>query len=172
MHALDCKKGGLVIPQHSEARDALGDIAALGYKEVVREPVDEAKGISALVTDLGVRGVWEPQAEALFDICGVDTDAQSYTHCTVSAVLTAAAKEKKRKYAQAALARHASFSSFVLSMDGLMVHEAQFVVMRFASKLSTKWRKSYGEGMGWAQTRLSFAILRATNRCVRGSRMK
>ena len=61
-HALDCKKGGLVTQQHNEVRDALGDIAALAYKEVVREPVvreaDEARGISALVADLGARGVW------------------------------------------------------------------------------------------------------------------
>ena len=144
-------------------------------KEVVREPVvreaDEVRGISALVADPRVRGVWEPQAEALFDIRVVGTGVQSYTHRTVSAVLTAAAKEKNRKYAQAAQAQPASFSTFVLSMDGLMACEAQFVVLRFASKLSTKWRKSYGEGMGWTQTQLSFAILRATNRCVRGSRM-
>ena len=71
-----------------------------------------------------------------------------------------------RKYVQAALARHASFSPFVLSVDGLMACEARFVVQRFADKLFIKWRKPYCEVIGWVQTRLSFAILRATNRCV------
>ena len=60
VHALDCKKGGLVTQRH-KVRDALGDIAALAFKEVIREPVvreaDEARGISALVADLGVGGV-------------------------------------------------------------------------------------------------------------------
>ena len=37
-HALDCKKGGLVTQRHNEVRDALGDLAAIVYKEVVREP--------------------------------------------------------------------------------------------------------------------------------------
>ena len=38
-HALDCKKGGLVIQRHNEVRDALGDIAAKAYREVTKEPI-------------------------------------------------------------------------------------------------------------------------------------
>ena len=38
-HALDCRKGGLVIQRHNEIRDALGDVASIAYKDVVREPV-------------------------------------------------------------------------------------------------------------------------------------
>ena len=38
-HVLDCRKGGLVIQRHNEIRDALGDLASIAYKEVVREPV-------------------------------------------------------------------------------------------------------------------------------------
>ena len=30
-HALDCCKGGLVTQCHIEVRDALGDLAAMGY---------------------------------------------------------------------------------------------------------------------------------------------
>ena len=74
-------------------------------------------------------------------------------------------------YAHAAKARHASFTPFLLSIDGLLAREAQFVIGRFADRLSTKWGKPYGKVMGWVRTRLSFAILRATNRCVRGSRV-
>ena len=60
----------------------------------------------------------------------------------------------------------------MLSVDGLLAREAQFVIKRFADKLSIKWHKSYSEVMGWVHARLSFAILRATNRCIRGSRVK
>ena len=44
-----------------------------------------------------------------------------------------------------------------------MAHKVCFVVQRNARELSTKWRKSYGVLIGWVQTRMSFAILRATN---------
>ena len=37
-HALDCRKGGLVIKHHNERKDALGDIVALAHSEVRREP--------------------------------------------------------------------------------------------------------------------------------------
>ena len=71
-HALDCIKGGLIIQRHNEVRDALGDFASIAFRDVIREPIvrdaDPVRGLSALVTDLGVRGLWAAQTEALFDI--------------------------------------------------------------------------------------------------------
>ena len=98
-HALDCKKGGLVTQRHNEVRDALGDIAALAYRDVVHEPIvresDESRGINALVADLRIRGVWQPQTAALFDIRVVHTDAQSYVGRSVQVVLKSAELDKK-----------------------------------------------------------------------------
>ena len=76
-HALDCHKGG---QRHNEVRDALGDLAALAYKDVIREPVvcEGNAEVSALVADLGIRGVWLPQTEALLDIRVTDADAPSF----------------------------------------------------------------------------------------------
>ena len=55
-HALDCRKGGLVTQRHNEVRDAIGDLASLVYKEVMREPIvqeaNDACGIPSLVADL------------------------------------------------------------------------------------------------------------------------
>ena len=48
----------------------------------------------ALIADLGVRGVWTPQAEALFDVRVTDTDASSYVNRSVTAFL-ASAEERK-----------------------------------------------------------------------------
>ena len=38
-HALDCRKGGLVTQRHNKVQNALGDLAALAYKDVICEPV-------------------------------------------------------------------------------------------------------------------------------------
>ena len=52
------------------------------YKEVIREPIvqeaNDACGIPSLVADLSIRGIWQPQTVALFDIRVIDTDALSY----------------------------------------------------------------------------------------------
>ena len=61
-HTLDCRKGGLVTQRHNEVMDALGDLAALAYKDVIREPIvrEGCDTAPALIADLGIRGVWLP----------------------------------------------------------------------------------------------------------------
>ena len=63
-HTLVCRKGGLIIQPHNEVWDAVGDLAALVWGRVVSEPVvwDASVDGDALIADLGVRGVWDPQA--------------------------------------------------------------------------------------------------------------
>ena len=94
----------MVTQRHNKIRDALGDLAALGYREVIRGPlVSDGDDISpALIADLGVRGVWTPQAEALFDVRVTDMDASSYVNRSVAAILASAEEEKKCKYLSAA----------------------------------------------------------------------
>ena len=69
-HALDCYNGDLITQRHNEIRDSLGDRAAMGYWDVFHEPVvcDGIGDSPALIADLGIRGVWIPQAKALFDV--------------------------------------------------------------------------------------------------------
>ena len=51
--------------------------------------------------DLGIRGVWQPQMEALFDASVIDTDAPSHCHRAPNAILESSAQEKKRMYKKA-----------------------------------------------------------------------
>ena len=98
----------MVTQRHNEVKDALGDQVALGYKEVVWESVicDGNDVSSTLIADLGVWGVWTPQAEALFDVRVTDADAASYADHSVALVLHNAEEEKKRKYLSAASCLH------------------------------------------------------------------
>ena len=174
-HALDCRIGGLVGQRHNEVRDAFKDLAALVWSPVVKEPVvsDGSGGIlEPLVADLCVRGVWQPQTEAVFDIRVVDTDAQSYCSHTPIAVLYSAEVEKKRKYSLACQSRCVSFIPLCVSVDGLLAPEARFFVQRLSDNLSMKWEQPFGVVSSWVRAHLSFAILRAALLCVRGSRTK
>ena len=60
-HALSCRKGGLVTQRHNKVRDAFGDLAALAWSQVTREPIVceacTSSNTTALVADLSVHGV-------------------------------------------------------------------------------------------------------------------
>eukprot|EP00923_Selenidium_pygospionis_P003985 GHVN01006330.1.p1 GENE.GHVN01006330.1~~GHVN01006330.1.p1 ORF type:complete len:304 (+),score=26.87 GHVN01006330.1:657-1568(+) len=172
-HLLQCKVGGLVVRRHNEMRDALGDLLAKALgRQVIKEPiiVPPTEGNKGKVADLAVRGVFQPQAEALFDICVVDTDAQSHITKSPTEVLAAAAKMKHNKYDEAVRERRGKFIAFAVSVDGMMDAEAQLVVESLSRRLSVRWQRRYSQCVSWVRTRLSFALIRATNQCIRGSR--
>ena len=116
-------------------------------------------GTPALIADISIRGLWEPQAVALLDVRVVDTDAPLHIHWNAVAVLSSAEEEKKQKYNSAAEARRASFTPFVVSTDGMLVREANFLLKRLAQSISIKWEKPLGQTTGWLCAKLSFAIL-------------
>ena len=175
-HALSCRKGGLVTHRHNEVRDTLGDLASLIWSNVKREPIvreaDNKVGTTALVADIAIRGVWMPQAEALFDVRVINTDAQSYSNRTTRDVLQSAEKEKKAKYVAACEERRASFMPVCCSVDEVFGKEAEVFLKMIGEGLSTRWDRSYSEVMGWVRARMLFAILRATILCLRGARAK
>ena len=133
---------------------------------------DGSADTDTLITDLCVRGVWEPQTEALFDIRVVDTDVRSYLARSPRVVLCSTEGEKKHKYLQASQNRRAIFTPLCVSVDGMLGSEAEFFVKRLSDFLAARWERPYSVVMGWVRARLSFAILRAALLCVCGSRTK
>ena len=56
-----------------------------------------------------------------------------------------------------------------MTVDGALGPEAVLFLCRLTEKLSAGWEKSYGEILGWIKARLSFAVIRATDLCLRES---
>ena len=124
------------------------------------------------MADLSVRGVWLPQAEALFDVRVSDTDAQSYLSQSPSEVLLNAEKEKKVKYGQACEERRALFTPFCCSIDGMIGREGKTFLKQLGDSLALKWDSNYSTVMGWLRARINYGILRASILCLWGSRSK
>ena len=114
---------------------------------VVRESHNADDG-GALVADLCVRGVWQPQCDVLFDIQVVDTDAPAYSRLPPRSVLCSAESEKKRKCLQACHDRRADFTSLCVSVDGMLGSEAEFFLRRLGDHLTVKWERSFSVIMG------------------------
>ena len=80
--------------------------------------------------DLGIRGVWQPQVEALFDVRVIDTDAPSHCHRAPNVILKSSSEEKKSMYKKAVVDRRGTFTLFVLSVDGLLHKEASHFIKK------------------------------------------
>ena len=148
------------------------NMVGMVWPQVIKEPTvkehDPAMNDPGLHLDLGIRGVWQPQVEASFDIRVVDTDAPSYRRRTPATMLDSGAVEKKRVYRLAVGDRRGNFTPFVLSVDGLLQREAY----HFNKHLASKWEKHFSEVLAYVRSRHLFASIRSASLCLWESRVK
>ena len=84
-----------------------------------------------LVGDLRICGIWQPQADAVFDVYVQDTDAPSYRSRSPETGLRSAEVEK---YTTACVACRASFTTLCFSVDGVLSAEANFFLHQLADR--------------------------------------
>ena len=99
----------------------------------------------------------------------MDSDANSYLHCDVGAVLSSI---EHTKNSQTAETINASFTPFVATADGALGLEAKKFIRHLADKIAAIWHKSNSEILGYVRVRMLFAVLHAMNLCNCGSRVK
>ena len=118
--------------------------------------------------DVLCRGLWSNGQDAILDIRVTDTDQASYVKRDPEKVLQS--HEKKKKYLRPCQHQRRSFTPFVMSVDGLLGQEAKNVLKQLSRRLAVKWQKPYSRVMGIVNSRISIAGVRASHRCIRGSR--
>jgi hypothetical protein len=121
-HALECKRGGLVISRHNEMRDELTDLAAKAFVSSVvcdeprihtsraaepkstpeKQEIPAAKRLfqNNCMEDRGnilVRGLWARGTDCIIDVHITDVDAKSQRPQDPHKVLKAHEREKKKK---------------------------------------------------------------------------
>ena len=121
--------------------------------------------------DLLIRGLWSRGTDCILDVRVTDTDCATHCRRDPVKVLEIQEKAKKHRYLKACLDQRRDFAPFVVSTDGLVAREAKATLQRLASLLSEKWHRPYSAVCGYVQARMSIAIVRATNRCLRGARV-
>jgi hypothetical protein len=184
-HAMSCKLGGLVRARHEEVSQEWHHLCAQAFTESAvsdepliptsrdrlpvnaqghHESVQEQRG------DVSCRGFWKRGTTAIFDVRITDTDQPSYLATAPARVLASQEKEKKDKYLDACLSTRRQFTPLVFSVDGLAGAEAKAAMKRLASRLSAKWKRAYSAVCGFVRSRLAFAVVRGSNRCIRGDR--
>ena len=135
-------------------------------------PADDRNSRPALQADWSARGVWEGNRVALFDNRIVDANAPSYQRSSWDAIARKAAEAKRKKYAQASEDLRSSFTPLVCSTDAVLHREYMAYQKRLASRIATKWDKSYSVVVAWVRVQTQFAIIRAVDLRLRGTRRR
>eukprot|EP00794_Sanderia_malayensis_P019800 gene19799-biopygen16443 len=147
------QKGGYIHHRHNELRDLLGKLATEISNDVSIEPALQPLSGEQLPRnsntseearlDISVRGFWQREQDAFFDVRIFNPFAPSYRNQKLENTFSANEREKKRAYSQRVL----------------QVEQGSFTPLVFA----------HNGGSG-RDTKLSFALLRSAILCIRGSR--
>ena len=124
-------------------------------------------------SDIKCNGFWRPMRTAYFDIKVVSPLARSYVNMSSAALYTMAEKSKEREYGERIRnVEHADFNPLVFTTAGGMGPQCHLVVKRLATTISDRRDLPNSVVAGWLRCRLSFALLRTTLLCVRGTRAR
>ena len=182
-HALSCPTGGFPSIRHNEVRDMTASLLTEVCHGVSTEPHLQPMTGEAMThrsanvedgarLDVAVQGFWGGRFEKAFlDIRVFNPSARSNRQAPLQSVYRRHELEKKRQYEQRIReVEHATFTPLVLSSTGGMGKAASVFYKRLASMISEKRDVPYSKTIGWLRCRLSFALLRCSIMCIRGSR--
>ena len=121
--------------------------------------------------DVAASGIWGGRFErTFFDVRVFNPYAPSNQTPQIQASYRKHENEKRRKYEQRVVEiEHSTFIPFVLACTG-GVGPAATLTLKRVGNLAEKHNSPYSHVMGFLRTRLSFALLRSTLMCLRGTR--
>ena len=181
-HAMICPTGGFPTIRHNEVRDITATLLREVCPEVSVEPIlqplsgETMCGLSANCQpearlDISARGFWGDHS--FFDVRVFHPNARSNRHPQLSATYARHEQDKRRQYAQRVIdVKQSSFTPLVLSTAGGMGRAATATYRRLASLLSDKMDQPFSVVLNWLRCRLSFALLRSAEMCLRGCRTR
>ncbi len=109
--------------------------------------------------------------DAYFDVRVFHPNAPSNSSGSIAAAYKKHEDIKKRAYGQRIREiEHSVFTPLVFSTTGGLGREATTFYKRLADMLARKRDKPYSIVMSWLRCKLSFAAIRSSIMCIRGSR--
>ena len=180
-HALHCPRGGHTHIRHNDIRDSFANLLNEVCDDVEIEPClqtlqGEAFANRTTTTDddarLDIRanGLWENRfSKTFFDVEIFNPHARTCPK-DIGGAYKMHEQIKKLKYEQRIReVEHATFNPLVVSCTGGAGPSASKVIKRIAGKLSDKKEDSYSDIITYIRTKISFALLRSSILCIRGS---
>ena len=125
---------------------------------------------AALRGDIMCRGFYERGTDLIIDVRVVDADSRSYRTQAVIKILKEQERRKRNLYLRKCLDQRRHFAPYVVSCDGILAKEARSLHKALDHRLAKKWDCSVSRTSQFVNMTMSVAILRASHRCLRGTR--
>ena len=178
-YAMICHMGGFPTIRHNEIRDITATLLTEVCHNVATEPSLQPVTGETLTArlantddnarlDIRARGFWNYSQDAFFDVRVFYPNAPSNRSTDA---YKRHEQAKKREYGQRVREIECGvFTPLVFSTNGGMGKEATTFYKRLADMIAQKRQHHYPMVMGWLRCRISFALLRSSVMCIRGSR--
>ena len=101
----------------------------------------------------------------------VNTCAKYHSEKTPDKCMQKSDRVKNKIYLGACLQQHRNFYRFNASVNGLLGVDTTATLKRISSRLATKWRQPYSRTCRYFKIRIAITLVRATQQCIRGSRV-
>ena len=194
LYDLYCKKGGYIKSSHNKLRDGVTNLAsnalmpthvrdgplinpccAVRIRKVMQaksNPPNKPPGTAIDLDHKGnllIRYLWARGTDFILYMQVVNMNAVLYIQNTLKKILAMAEMKKKCKYINYCLQQRRHCLPFVVSIDGLLVTQAEATLKHLASRLVTNWWQPYSWTCGYVRSRFAITIVRFTHSCIRGS---
>ena len=181
-HALNCARGGFIIIRHNEIRDLTSDLLNTVCNDVQVEPMlqpltgERFKLRTANVEegarlDVSARGFWMRGNKAFVDVKVFNPLGKANMSKPLKSAYRANEAMKKRSYNERILQiEHGTLMPLIFSSFGGAGFEADRFLKKLNEKLAEKLDESLSIVTNYTRIKYSFALLRTTLLCIRGSR--
>ena len=182
-HSLSCLYGGFPTLRHNDVRDLTAELMKPITQNLTIEPklqtlTGETFNSRSCCTsddarpDIKADGLWDNRFQSTyFDICVFNPLSKSYRNKSLSSLYRQQEQEKLRKYEERVThVEHGSFTPLVFTISEGLSPITTTTFKRIADLLSRKLNDKYHTTISWIRCKLSFALVRSSIRCLRGSR--
>jgi hypothetical protein len=180
---MECMTGGFRGLLHNEVTHVIHNaMKDAGYKDLALEPQLQALEGETLElksanlsdearSDIRVLGFWSRMRRAFFDTTAFSRYTNHHKTRNLKSLYRADELRKIREYKDRIVnVEHGDFTPLVFCTAGGMGPQATLVVKRISQKLAEKKNLPVSLISGWLKCQISFALLRSSIVCLRGSR--
>ena len=121
--------------------------------------------------DVFLQGFWKTGTATIVDVQFAYLDSKSYLSREPQSVLASREAAKKRKHGGDCALNRRHFTPFIASRDAILAKEANSFTRAMAAHLANKWNRAYSDICGYIKGRIGLTIIRASTRCLYGSRV-